>query len=254
VGATGSTGVADTDVADTDVAEMDTAATALAEVRDRLATVYERLHQPTEAVGQLDAIVDELTDPDHRSVVATAAHRAGRILAKARQHEQAADHFDHAADLWAELGQPLAELDNRRRQAAELTQGQRFDEALAMLSEADALADRLSGDPTALKDIARLDVHAQSILWAAERDTDALRRADRAVERSLAVGMPVWAAHSRLLQARILLGHGQPEAAEAAVRHGLELLPAEADRGPFEQVLRATRQTTGHSDSSQEAS
>jgi hypothetical protein len=50
------------------------------------------------------------------------------------------------------------------------------------------------------------------------------------------------------MQAQILLNNGQPSEAEAAVQHGLDLLPDGANRGPFLDVLEAARSAGGHSD------
>jgi hypothetical protein len=209
-------------------------------VRDLLAAIYERLGQPTEAVEQVDAMIDELTDD--RLAVAQLSQRAGEILAAADRDDQAAVRFLAAADICAEIDQPLAELYNRRRGAMSLHWAERADDAVAALARADAVVANLPQDhETARWERARLDFDAARILWAAGRPSEAAQRAAQAAEASLALGSPGAAAESHLLQAQILLTSGRAGEAEATVQRALELLPEEADREVFLQVLDAAR-------------
>jgi len=209
-------------------------------VRELLVAIYERLGHPAEAVDQLDAIADELSGD--RLTVARAAQRAGEILAAADRDDQAAARFLAAADICAEIDQPLAELHNRRRGATSLHWAGRSDEAVAALDRADAVAARLTADNDTVRwERARLDFDGARILWAADRPTEAAHRAARAAEMSLSLGSPGAAAESHLLQAQILLTSGQPREAETTVRRALDLLPEGADREPYLQVLEAAR-------------
>jgi len=211
-------------------------------VRELLVAIYERLGQPAEAVDQLDAIADELSGD--RLAVAQTAQRAGEILAAANQDDQAAARFLAAADICAEIDQPLAELYNRRRGAISLHWAGRPDEAVAALDRADAVAAALTIDNESARwERARLDFDGARILWAADRFTEAAHRAARAAETSLSLGSPGAAAESHLLQAQILLISGQPREAETTVRRALDLLPEGADREAYLQVLEAARAT-----------
>ncbi|MBX6749842.1 MAG: hypothetical protein IRY85_09250 [Micromonosporaceae bacterium] len=219
-----------------------------AEVRELLVAIYERLGQPTEAIEQLDAIAEELGED--RGVVAQVAQRAGEILAAADQDDEAARRFLTAADIWAELNEPLAEVTNRRRAALSLHWAGRSDEAVAALARADAVATTLPADDEAVQWArARLDYDGAHVLWGAKRSTEAAQRAARAAEAVLALGSPGAAAESHLLQAQILLTSGQPGEAEAAARRALDLLPEDADREVYLEVLDAARSASGDVDS-----
>jgi hypothetical protein len=216
-------------------------------VRDLLAVIYERLGQPTEAVNQLDAIADDVAD--NPLAVAQLRQRAGEILAAADHDDQAAARFLAAADICAEIDQPLAEQYNRRRGAMSLRWAGRLDEAVAALARADAVAATLPDDDETIRwERARLDYDAARILWAAHRPTEAAARAARAAEASLALGSPGAAAESHLLQAQILLTAQQPREAETVAQRALELLPEDADQEVFRQVLDAARSASSRSD------
>lgn len=221
-------------------------------VRDLLAAIYQRLGQPVEAVEQLDAMAGGLARDGDRAGVGQLAQRAGEVLSAADRDEEAAARFLAAADVCAEIDQPLAELYNRRRHAISLRWASRTDEAVAALSAADAMASRVPADEEPARwELARLEYDAARILWAAGLLPDAAQRAGRAAEASLALESPGSAAESRLMQARILLdaaispeggrGAGQPALAEAAIGQALAVLPDGADREPYDQVLEAAR-------------
>jgi tetratricopeptide (TPR) repeat protein len=222
------------------------------EVRNLLATIYQRLGQPMEAVAQLDAIAEELTTD--RVGRARVAQRTAEILDGADRDEEAAARFLVAADICTELDEPLAELYNRRRHAISLRWARRTDEAVGALAKADELASRMTGDDETTRwELARLHYDAARILWAAGRLSAAARRAAGAAEASLTLDSAGSAAESRLMQARILLEAGEAAQAEAAIQQALAVLPDDADRQPYEEVLHDARHALGRSDGSEES-
>jgi tetratricopeptide (TPR) repeat protein len=232
-------------------------------IRNLLATIYQRLGQPVEAVEQLDAMADECAKAGDRAGVGQAAQRAGEILDGADRDEEAAARFLVAADICAEIDQPLPELYNRRRHAISLRWASRTGEAVEALAAADAAAPRMPVDGEQARwELARLDYDAARILWAAGQLADAAQRAGRAAEASLALNSQGSAAESWLMQARILLDAAvSPEGgrdaaraaeAEAAIQLALAVLPDGADRQPYEEVLETARRAPGRTDSPEE--
>jgi len=221
--------------------------------RGLLATIYERLGQPTEAVEQIDALVDEAGRFGLRLRAAELAQRAGEILYDADEHEEAAARFRVAADAYAESDQPVRELHNRWRQADALRRAARAAEAVTALDAADRVAARVTGDdPDARWELASLDLSAARVLRAAGRLADAEQRAERAVRASTTFDHPEFTAQAYHVLSAILLDLDRPAEAEAAIQQALAVLPDGAAREPYLEVLEIARQAQSRPDQAEE--
>jgi len=221
--------------------------------RGLLATIYERLGQPTEAVEQIDALVDAAGRRGIRLLVAQLAQLAGEILYDANEHEEAAARFRVAADAYAESDQPVRELHNRWRQADALRRAARAAEAVTALDAADRVAARVTGDdPDARWELASLDLSAARVLRAAGRLADAEQRAERAVRASTTFDHPEFTAQAYHVLSAILLDLDRPAEAEAAIQQALAVLPDGAAREPYLEVLEIARQAQSRPDQAEE--
>lgn len=162
------------------------------------------------------------------------------------------------ATIYDRMGQPVAEVYNRRHAATSLLYARQPNEAVDALARADAIAATLPADDERVRwERARLDFEAAHILWELSlrsdeyQPTEAAQRAARAADAALPLGSPGAAAESRLLQAQILLDV-QPSEAEAVVRQALDLLPDEADREEYLQVLELARRAAGRGDEAED--
>jgi hypothetical protein len=222
------------------------APTALA-VRNLLATIYRRLRQTADAVAQVDTIAEWYAVAGRRAGVGQMAQLAAEILDEADRDDEAAARFLVAADICAEIGQPLPELYNRRRTALSLHWAKQREQAVVALHDADAVLGRVDDSTDARWEIARLHYDAARILWGADQLSEAATRAGRAAEAFLAFDAGAAVADSRLEQAKILWRLGQYGPAETAARQGLSALPASQSPRKLLDVLDAALRGQGRS-------
>jgi tetratricopeptide (TPR) repeat protein len=224
--------------------EPDTAPTALP-VRHLLAAIYRRLRQTSDAIAQVDAIAEWYAVAGQRAGIGQMAQQAGEILDEADRDDAAAARFLVAAQICAEIDQPLPELYNRHRTALSLHWAQQREQAVAALHDADAVVPRLDDSRDSRWEIARLHYDASRILWGADQLSEAATRAGRAADAFLAFDAGAAVADSRLQQAKILCNLGEFGPAETAARHGLSALPASRSPQALVDVLDAALRGQG---------
>jgi tetratricopeptide (TPR) repeat protein len=212
-------------------------------VRYLLATIYQRLDQPDEAIAALAAIAADCDASGNRGGLAQMAEEIGDILDRLNRDAEAAARYLEAAQAFHEVGASLEELRNRRRHAIGLHWAHQPGDAVAALAAADAFAAGLPDELGAhlTWERALLDHDAARILWGAERHGDAAERVTRSAVGFRSIEALPQAVTADLLLAEILLDDGAPVPAEAVVRRALALVnPGEGRRPRMVALLAAT--------------
>jgi cellulose synthase operon protein C len=104
-----------------------------------LAQVYTELGEPHVALGQLDALLAQVTDVERLAYRAQLLQRSGELLWSLDRDEEAAERFDAAARAYGQADLPLETVHARRRQMLALHHARRHDEAMATLFQLEEL-------------------------------------------------------------------------------------------------------------------
>jgi len=251
------------DESPTDGADASAPLDAVLSVRSLLSAIYRRLDQPAEAAAQLRAMGELLRAAGQDTEAGRCAEEAGDILDRANRDADAAGAYLVAAEAFARAGSVFDELRNRRQHALSLHWAFGPARGLAALPAAEVLLERLDEGPAARWERARLGYDEARMRWAAG---DAARRqaeqaggepdggaelntaAQLAAQAALdwdAIGEAGPASHAWLLSAQILLSAARADAAVAAARQALRLLPDPQQRPRFVGVLDAALRANG---------
>jgi tetratricopeptide (TPR) repeat protein len=215
-------------------------------VRHLLASAYQRLDQPDEAIAQLEVISRACTERGNIAGVGQMAEEIGDILDRLDRDAAAAQRYQAAAEAFHQAEQYLDEFRNRRQYATSLLWAQDVTGALAALAAVDELSLGLPDTEHGRWERAMVLYDGAKILRNAERLGEATLRAGGSAAAFRAIGFALQAAHAEILHAELLLRDGRAAAAEAAARRGLEQLPeGEPGRDRLIGLVRAARQEQG---------
>jgi tetratricopeptide (TPR) repeat protein len=194
-------------------------------VRHLLATTYQRLGQPDEAIAQLELISADCAERANPAGVGQMAEEIGDILDRQDRDAAAALRYLTAAEAFRAAELPIEEFRNRRQHATSLLWSEDIPAALAALEAADELSLALSTGDDARWERASLLYDGARILRNAGRLAEATLRAQGAATAFRDLGFGLQSAHAEMIHAEMLLRDGRPVEAEAAARRGLVDLP-----------------------------
>ncbi len=208
-----------------------------ARARFLLARAYRELGAEEQALALLDEVATHCAAQENPAGVGQMNAMAAEILDRLDRDEEAAGRFAVAADAYAAVDVPLAELDNRRRAAMSWRWAGDNDRSLAALAAADSVASGLAGEdePNVVWQLAMLNYDGARILAAAERAAAALERTGLAAGGFRSLDATVEAAMADALHGRLLVDVGRPGEAEKFLAAALDALPESAS-GPREEL------------------
>jgi tetratricopeptide (TPR) repeat protein len=213
-------------------------------IRHLLATAYQRLGQPDEAIIQLDLVGAECARQANPSGVGQIAEEVADILDKLDRDAAAAKRYLVAAEAFHSAEQRVDEFRNRRQHATSLLWARDVAGALAALGVADVLSLDLPRDEHGRWERAMVLYDGARILRNADRLGEATLRAGSSALAFRDIGFAVQSAHAEMLHAELLLRAGRPADAEAAARRGLADLPVgENGHERLTRLLQVARET-----------
>lgn len=192
-------------------------------VRYLLATVYQRLGQPDEAIAQLEAITQTCAAAGNRAGVAQIGIELGDLLDRLDRDAAAAARYLEAAQAYEEAGRPVDALHAWRRHAMSTFWAEGPAEAVPIIARVDGIAAAIRGDhgPHLVWERSMLQYDAARVFRAHEDLGEAITRAGTSADGFRSIdAMPQVAAAESLL-AELLLGDGRSVEAEAAARRSL---------------------------------
>jgi hypothetical protein len=212
-------------------------------LRHLLATAYQRLDQPDEAINQLELISADCAERDNPAGVGQMAEEIGDILDLQDRDAAAALRYLTAAEAFRAADLPLDEFRNRRQHATSLLWAGDVEAALSALEAADHLSLSQDDSDQARWERASLLYDGAKILRNAGRLDEATLRAEGAAAAFRASGHFLQAAHAEMVHAELLLRGERPDEAAAAAQRGLADLPSGEDgRERLEALLAAARE------------
>jgi tetratricopeptide (TPR) repeat protein len=194
-------------------------------IRHLLAAAYQRLDQPDEAIGQLEAILTACAQRDNPAGVGQMSEEIGDILDRLDRDAAAAMRYLAAAEAFHAADLAIDEMRNRRQHATSLLWAEDVPGALAALAVADEFSLGLPAGEHPAWERAMLLYDGAKILRNAGQLGEAALRAGGSANRFRAIGYGLQAAHAEMLHADLLLRNKRPADAEAAARRGLIDLP-----------------------------
>jgi tetratricopeptide (TPR) repeat protein len=196
-------------------------------VRHLLATIYQRLDQPDEAITQLDAIGRECALGGNPAGQGQMEQEIADILDRLDRDEAAAQRYRSAAGAFQAAGLALEQLYSRRRQARSTFWAHGPEAAEPLFEEAAELAAGLPATlgPQLVWERAMLDHDAARMLLGARRLDEAAARAHASAEAFRGIDEIGGASDADVLRAEILLTADQAAPAEAAARLALTEVP-----------------------------
>ncbi len=212
-------------------------------VRHLLATAYQRLGQPDEAIVQLDLVGAECARQANPAGVGQIAEEVADILDKLDRDAAAARRYLVAANAFRSAELRVDEFRNRRQHATSLLWAHDVAGSLSALGEVDELSLALPADEHGRWERAMVLYDGARILRNADRLGEATLRAGGSAAAFRQIGFAVQAAHAEMLYAELLLRTGRPAEAEGAARRGLvDLPPGENGHERLSRLLQVARE------------
>lgn len=203
------------------------------ELRDLLARVYATIGEPHVALGQLDTILEHITDIEQLPYRAHLQERCGELLWKLDRDAEAAQRFDAAAQAYGQADLPLATVHARRRQTLALHHSRQHPAALAALAQLDALLAVIEvpqdQQETLAWERATLGYEAVEVLTNHDDPDHAAALTRIAPVAGLFRSIQAFdeAAVAELRHGQVLILAGQPADAAAKLQRVLDELPSE---------------------------
>ena len=194
--------------------------------RFMLAKAYASLGWTDQALTLCAEVRDACLAEDNQAGAGQMHAMAGDLLDERDRDADAAAEYTRAAELFGAAGVHDEELTNRRKAALAWHWAQEPDRSRAELAAADELAGRLDGDdPRLVWQKAVLDYDAARILAAADRQPEALPRAEKAVAGFRTLGATDEVVPATTLRARLLADLDRVAEAEELLRALLTEIP-----------------------------
>ncbi|TDP92913.1 hypothetical protein [Labedaea rhizosphaerae] len=202
---------------------------ALDRARFLLASAYRDLGRFAMAIVVFEELAaSRAATADHGGVGQAHAHIAV-VLAQQDRHHEAAQRFHRAADAYAAAGQPLAEVENRRRAALAWHRANDLERALQALDAAATKVGLDDADTTTSWHRAMLGYDGAQILADHQRVDEALARVDPVIPLFRSIGATGEAVAAQTLSGRLLLSLNRKKEAAKVLRAALRQLPPEGD-------------------------